>query len=400
MALPVLAAGWLLVASGVAVRYDAYLRTETQVRAPFIGERTQGLVVADLLFMPSVLLKVYDARKELHFSYEPAFVVREYLTRPVPELRHSAYLYGAWQVDKLLSLTLMETATYGHFPLESIGQPGAASGLAPFAPSSYLYNGVSLSAASNLGHKRFNTFGEVFWFYNGSFGGPPGQPPQPGELRLLLQRGPIFQTGSYYRLTERVLVQLETRARHSRFTNNRIANFALASPGVVFNASPLLEVRVEGGPALLQNQPKNEPFAPLESMLTGQLSLRTPEPLLLRPNKLKLSRLSVRVVPFIDSLEGTTWPRAEAELKLEWTSHRFSTWRLELLGAQSLAVFPRSDNQELRAKVDWLWSLSRDWGVEAGLQLTWSRHLLLPQGSVFQWYTSFALVGRKERGRL
>lgn len=398
MALPVLAAGWLLVASGVAVRYDAYLRTETQVRAPFVGERTQSLVVADLLLMPSVLLKVYDARRELHFSYEPAIVVREYLTRPAPELRHSAYLFGAWQVDRLLRLTLTETATYGHFPLESIGQPGAATGLAPFAPTSYLYNGLSLGAESTLGLRRFNMGGELFWFYNGSFGGPPAQPPQPGELRLLLQRGPILQASAYYRLTERVLLQVESRARHARFTNSRIANFAMLSPGLVLTASPLLQVRVEAGAALLQNQPKNEPFAPLESMLTGQLTFRGPVPVG-RPHKL-LSRLRARVVPFIDSLEGSTWPRAEADLQLEWSFHRSGTWRLELLGAQSLAAFPRRDNQELRGRVETQWSLSRDWALEAALQLSYSRHLLLPQGSVLQWYTSFALVGRKERGRL
>jgi hypothetical protein len=398
MALPVLAAGWLLVASGVAVRYDAYVRTETQVRAPFVGERTQSLVVADLLLMPNVLLKVYDARKELHFSYEPAVVVREYLTRPAPELRHSAYLFGAWQVDRLLRLTLTENATYGHFPLESIGQAGAATGLAPFAPSSYLYTGTSLSAESNLGFKRLNMGAEVFWFFNGSFGGPPAQQPPPGELRLLLQRGPVVQTGTYYRFTERILLQLETRARHTRFTNNRIANFAHASPGLVYTASPLLQVRLEGGPALLQNQPKNQPFAPLETMLTGQLSIRAPVPVG-RPHKL-LARVSARVVPYIDSLEGTTWPRAEADVRLEWSFHRSGTWRLGLLGAQSLAEFPRRDNQELRARVETVWSLSREWGVEAALQLSWSRHLLLPQGSVFQWYTSFTLVGRKERGRL
>jgi hypothetical protein len=400
MALPALALGWLLVASAPAVKYKASARVESVVRTRLLTETAPSPVVSDLALTPRLDSVLYTSRLEVKFVYEPQFFVRQVGLNPSFEVLHSVYSTGTYALRPDLKLSATHTTTYGNFPLEGLGgDSGGATSLPGMRTrdNSYIYTESNAGLWTNLGIKRLAVAGTLGWVVNGLMD-PPTRLAQRGSAVYPQQRYPELRAQANYGLTPRDYLSFSVYGRdvsyHSVGRRNSILHL---SPGLQHQFSPLVGLSVEPGLALGVEHARLEGSVVMPILET---TLKAPVPLGNHwPVKAKVR---AKYLPYLDPLTTRIVPRGELGADLEWKGKREAQVLGKLRYARALTTGLHAHDAQARAEVEALWPLplSRHLYMQGKGQLSWTRHGVLSDGPIVQWFTSVGLVVHYDRGRL
>jgi hypothetical protein len=387
-----LAALWLL-ASAAPLSYEAYLRAETQVRTPLLGEASQSPVVADLLIIPTLLLRATGKQAELVVSYEPALVLGHLTSDPTPELRQSGYLFGIWFPNRFTQMRLTGAATLGQFPFVALR--GIVPGATSVEAGEFLYANAVLSAESSLGLRPLKVSADLGWTTNGPTS-PPGMP-LPGQVLVPSQNGPLAAVAVRGALGPRTGGSLKARANQLSFSTGQIASSLVLTTQVDHRFSPFVSMELGAGPALLRSSLRGQPPAPLEPMFAAAATVDVALPWA-RPGRAQ-SVLEARLLPYLDGLDGSAYPRAELQLKLDWRHTREARLTSELGFARAVTGGPARDHGEARVKVGYRWTFIRFVAMEASVNVSSTRHAVLGPAPLLQWFTAISLEAYQQRGR-
>lgn len=406
MALPALALGWLLVASAPAVKYKVSARAESIVRTPLLTETAPTRVVNDLVLTPRLDSDLYTNRLKFKLVYEPQFLIRQALVRPSLEILQSVYSRADYKLRRDLTLIGVHTTTFGNFPFENYPGPGVGS--LPAAPvgstlrtdSAYIYTETAVGFLTTLGIKRLSVGGTIGWVVNGLLEGPV-RPVKRGDAAYPQQRYPELRLQSFYGATRRDYLMLSLYGRDVSFSTGNRDSLLQFAPGLKHQFTPLVDLSVEPGIAVGRVYPRR-PDELQESVVmpTVETTLNTPVPLGNHwPVK---ATVRARYLPYMDPLSTQLIPRADVGLDLEWKGRREALVKGKLRFARPLTSGVHRDDAEARAEVEALFPLplSRYLFVQGKGQYTWTKHVVISEQPVVQWYTSVGLVVRYDRGRL
>jgi hypothetical protein len=404
MALPALALGWLLVASAPAVKYKASARVESVVRTPLLTESAPSPVVNDVILAPRLDSVIYTNLLEVKFVYEPQFLVRQLTVKPNVELLQSVYARADYKLRRDLSLLAVHTTTYGNFPADSLGDGGAGNAAAiPIAktnPSSYIYTETAAGFWTNLGIKRLAVAGTLGFVVNGLLD-PPVRPARRGNAAYPQQRYPELRFQANYGATRRDYVSFSVYGRDVSFSTGHRDAVLHLSPGLQHQFTPLINLTVEPGLALGRVYPRLPGQLPQDLVMPIlESTLKAPVPLGHHwPVKAKVR---AKYLPYMDPLTTRLLPRGELGLELEWLGKREAKVLGKLRYSQPFTTGLHRNDAQAKAELEALWPLplSRYLYFQGKGQLSWTRHEVLSEDPIVQWFTSVGLVVRYDRGRL
>jgi hypothetical protein len=114
------------------------------------------------------------------------------------------------------------------------------------------------------------------------------------------------------------------------------------------------------------------------------------------------AKVRAKYLPYLDPLTTRIVPRGELGADLEWKGKREAQVLGKLRYARALTTGLHAHDAQARAEVEALWPLplSRHLYMQGKGQLSWTRHGVLSDGPIVQWFTSVGLVVHYDRGRL
>jgi hypothetical protein len=403
MALPALALGWLLVASAPAVKYKTSARLESVVRTPLLTESAPTSVVNDILLAPRLDSVLYTNLLEVKFVYEPQFLVRQLTLRPNLEVLQSVYTRADYKIRRDLTLLAVHTTTYGNFPFEGLGSD---SGNAPSIPtvrataSTYIYTETAAGFWTNLGLKRLAIAGTLGWVVSGLLD-PPVRLARRGNAAYPQQRYPELRFQSNYAVTRRDYLTFSVYGRDVSFSTGHRDSVLHLSPGLQHQFTPLVQLSVEPGLGLGLVHPRLPGQVP-HGLVMPILETTLKAPVPLGHHWPVRARVRAKYLPYMDPLTTQLIPRGELGMDLEWTGKREARVLGKLRYTRALTPGVHQDDAQAKAELEALWPLplSRYLYVQGKGLLTWTRHEVLAEGPIVQWFTSIGLVVRDDRGRL
>lgn len=404
MALPALALGWLLVASAPAVHYKASARVESIVRTRLLTELASSPVINDLALTPRLDSVLFTNRLEVKFIYEPQLFVRQVGQSSSFEVLHSVYSTGTYQLFPELQLSATHSTTYGNFPLEGLG---GDTGSAPTLPgvrtsdNSYIYTETNAGLWTNLGIKRLAISGTVGWVVNGLMD-PPVHLARRGSAVYPQQRYPELRAQANYGLTPRDYLSFSVYGRDVSYSTGHHNSILHLSPGLQHQFSPLVGLSVEPGLALGMEHPRL-PWQLPQPVVMPILETALKAPVPLGNHWPVQAKVRAKYLPYLEPLTTRIIPRGELGVDLSWKGKREAQVLGKLRYARALTTGLHRADAQARAELEALLPLPllpRYLYMQGKGQLSWTRHGVLSDLPIVQWFTSVGLVVHYDRGRL
>ncbi|QRN97283.1 hypothetical protein JRI60_51510 [Archangium violaceum] len=406
MALPALALGWLLVASAPAVKYKASARVESVVRTRLLTEQGSP-VLSDIVLAPRLDSVLYTNLLEVKFSYEPQFLMRQAFQKFTFEILQSVYTRADYKIRRDLTLLAVHTTTYGNFPLDSFGSGGlsggglpAAQGAKTLGSSAYIYTETAVGFLTSLGIKRLSIGGTLGWVVNGLLE-PRVRPVNRYDAAYPQQRYPELRVQSFYGATRRDYLTLSLYGRDVSFSTGNRDSILQFSPGIQHFFSPLVDLSVEPGIAVGRVYPRRPDRLP-EDVVMPILETTLNAPVPLGNHWPVKAKVRARYLPYMDPITTQLIPRGDVGVDLEWKGRREAKVLGKVRYAHPLTSGIHRTDAEFKTELEVLHPLpnSRYLYVQGKGQLTWTKHLVIDDEPVVQWFTSVGLVVRYDRGRL
>lgn len=393
---------WLTAASSVG--YEAHARVLTRARAATGAELLQGASASDVELLPTLVLKYKEQNLEGRVLYAPRLTLREALGDSRTQVVQGVRFQGEWRVQRGLRLFAEEHATYGTVDLFTQGggvvpgsgvdvdpngggtSGGDTSGDVPLepVPSGAVHFASSLTTLGGETtwlHPRLRLSGTLGYLVSGGTDGA-------ARLAVPMQWGPRARVDARWALTRLDGLTTTATLTDARFSTGARATvvqldetwahrFSRETDGALGLGLGVTEVRDASA------QDGQGGLLPGARLSLGHRFLSREAPL--------EARLTTRVSPFLDRIEGTVYPRAEATLLVTWTALP----RLWVYGqggaARALGGGAQGGDSMALGSVGSRWRLARDVNLEAELRGNWLNQHGLQVAERFQWAATVGL---------